>query len=451
MSLSSNKCVILGLGLSGRSAARFLLQQGAQVIGLDCNHAQLHAHPDIQSLKKMGLQIFSDDTSYAMQEDMLLILSPGIFSNHPLVKKAKEMHVEVIGEIELGCRHVSNPVWGITGTNGKTTVTLLISHVLNQTGSSAKALGNVGKPFTQEISFGLSPKDKIILELSSYQLETLQQKILQGALLLNISPDHLDRYSSMHEYAKTKCHIGNCLKYGSPFIVEHQTWLDYKPFLENFSVQTYGYTTESTVYTDLKNVYRNGQKEFELPASLAGRKGHEIENLMGAYALCAYQGVSGLQFVRAFGTFRKPPHRLELVMEANGVSYYDDSKGTNVAAVVQAVQSLKGSIILIAGGVDKGSSYQPWISQFEGKVRKILAIGEAASKIYAELNEQISTEIVKNLEEAVIKASMLAKKGESILLSPGCASYDMFRDYAHRGEVFQQVVRELVNKGTVHV
>lgn len=438
--------VVVGLGLSGRSAIRFLLKRGARVIGVDCQIETLVHLPEIKELEKSGLQIDHDQTEIDFTKIQLVILSPGIPLTHTLVHQAVLKGIEVIGEIELGCRHVPIPILGITGTNGKTTVTLLVNHVLNTCHIRSKALGNVGTPLTQEIDQELMEFDTCVLELSSYQLETMRQKVLDVGLILNITPDHLDRYKNMQAYAQAKQQIINCLKLEYSLFVEYRTWQNFSKLFEGKVIHTFGYTSDSIIYSDLKQIYFRGEKVFTLPDYLQGIPSHDLENLMGAYALCMSQGISGAQFIEAFKSFKKPPHRIEFVEKFQDVSYYDDSKGTNIDAVIQAVQSLKGPIILIAGGVDKGMGYQSWIKIFQNKVKTILVIGQASNKIYEDLNGYVPVDFMQNLEQAVKKAAAIARKGDSVLLSPGCASQDMFKDYIHRGQVFQQAVRSLVNE-----
>ncbi|CUI16245.1 UDP-N-acetylmuramoylalanine--D-glutamate ligase [Candidatus Protochlamydia naegleriophila] len=436
------RVLVIGLGLSGRSAANFLLKLGAEVHGVDRNATMLETHPDLLAIKQEGLKIKLDHEMNDLAGFDLVVLSPGISTSHPLAVKALQMGIELIGEIELGCRAAHHSMIGITGTNGKTTVTLLITHVLNQSGLLAKALGNVGVPFTQEI-LTLKPEEIAVLELSSYQLETLQQKILDEALILNVTPDHLDRYGTMQKYAEAKFGIERSMKNGGSLFVERETKEAYGHLLEGQLVSSYGYTADCTVYTDLECVFLNGQAMFTLPPALRGKQSHDVENLLAAYAVCSRRGISAQQFLQAYATFKKPSHRIEFVLERDGVRYYDDSKGTNIDAVMRAVQSLDGMIILIAGGVDKGASYTPWIQLFKDRVKLICAIGQAADKIKGQLSHQIPVHISTTLDLAIQHAAGLAKKGEIVLLSPGCASFDMFRDYVHRGEEFQRLVRQL--------
>ncbi len=438
--LKDKKALIFGLGMSGRSAARFLCLQGARVHGVDRQLEKLRASPAMQALKNLGVT-FQDETFFPdLSRFDLFILSPGISPRHPFVQAAQEEGVPILGEIELGCRFVKNRLIGVTGTNGKTTVTWMIRHILNHQGHPAHALGNVGVPFTQEL-LNIPEEDWIVLELSSYQLETLAQPVLDAAVILNITPDHLDRYLSMEAYAKAKLCIERSLKPQATLYFEERAWKEYGMFLEKTTPLLYGYAPSSFIYTDLVSVFRGGEKAFDLPPSLKGKRSHDLENLLAVYALCADQGVTGEGILEAWQSFKKPPHRLEFVLEHRGVKYYDDSKGTNLDAVIRAVQGLEGPVILIAGGVDKGAAYTPW-REFKDKVKAICAIGQAAGKIKEELSVDFPVDLFESLEEAVKGAERRAKNGDIILLSPGCASFDMFEDYAQRGREFQRIVRK---------
>ncbi|MBA3722751.1 MAG: UDP-N-acetylmuramoyl-L-alanine--D-glutamate ligase [Parachlamydiaceae bacterium] len=439
---SGKKTLVVGLGASGRAAAFFLLKKGAIVYGVDRNATQLLENPEIISLIKDGLTVQVDDPQLSLDAFDHIIMSPGIPPTHPIYARALLDGKEVLGEIELGCRDISNRIVGITGTNGKTTVTLLITHILNQCGKKAHALGNVGMPLTREI-LTVDPDDILVLELSSYQLETLHQKVLDVAVILNITPDHLERYKTMDAYAKAKFFIGRNLKDNGILYLEENISKDYATVEEVKKGKIYGYNKKHEVHTDLKSIFVKGVFAFDLPKDFQGHRSHDVENIMAAYAICQHLGVAPNQFLSGLQTFKKPPHRIEFVLEKSGVRYFDDSKGTNVDAVIRAVQTLQGSIILIAGGVDKGSSYTPWLNVFVNKVKCICAIGQAANKIQHELSHSIPVQILNSLDDAVISAAKQAKSGDIVLLSPGCASYDMFRDYAHRGEEFQRAVRQL--------
>lgn len=435
------KIIVVGLGISGRSAAAFLLHHGASVVGVDRNISTLKLNSEILALEKKGLICETDHVQDMAPYDFMVV-SPGISTTHALIQEAIKANKEIIGEIELGCRIVKNPILAVTGTNGKTTVTLLVAHALNQSGKRARALGNVGVPFTQEL-LSISPEEIIVLELSSYQLDTMNQEVLDAAVLLNITPDHLDRYGTMESYARSKLHMIDCMKQGNPCFIEENAYLEFGHLIKGKTVCTYGYSPSNTIYTDLTDVYAHGRSVFTLPNELQGQRSHEVENLMAAYSLCRGQNMTPEDFLKAFLSFKKPPHRLQFVCEKNGITFTNDSKGTNIDAVIRAVQTLKGPIILIAGGVDKGSAYTPWIESFANRVKYVCAIGQAAGKIEQQLRGQIPVKIFNQLEEAVRYAASIAMRGDHVLLSPGCSSLDMFRDYAHRGDEFQRVVQLL--------
>lgn len=422
--VKDKKVLVIGLGISGMAAAHFLADRGAHVHGVDKRAGQL----DAASLLHKGATIENESAPCDVASFNLVVVSPGIPQTHPLYLAAIKAGVEVIGEIELGCRFIKQPMVGITGTNGKTTVTLMIAHVLNHSGYSAKALGNVGVPLTQEIA-NISRNDILVAELSSYQLDTLSCRVLDAAVVLNVTPDHLDRYPDMEAYAKSKFHIKDCMKDKAPLYIEEATLKNYGHLIDGFPVKTYGYSKHCDVSPHHLN-YK-------------GKPSHDVENLMAAYAICSHFGVDLKAFLKAVESFKKPSHRIEFVRERRGVSYYDDSKGTNIDAVIRAVEQMRGSVVLIAGGVDKGFPYTSWLDAFQDKVKAVCAIGQSAKKIERELSHQIPVKIFSSLEEAIKSASDLAQSGDSVLLSPGCSSFDMFRDYAHRGEEFQRLVHLL--------
>lgn len=418
--------LIIGFGISGRSAAKLLLARGYQVIAADKNKDKL------QELS--GIELV--DESFKGNVD-LIVVSPGIPLSHPLLQNQT---AEIIGEIELAVRNCKQELIGITGTNGKTTVTLLVEHVLKHALKRAIAVGNVGVPLAEEMISG--DRDILVVELSSFQLDTMQTPCLQAGLILNITPDHLDRYNSMEHYAQSKCNMQNFLLPKKPLIIEETTYQAWKHLIK-VDVCTYGYSPHSTYSTDLKNVYKQGVFKDHLPQVLQGRKSHDLENFLGAYALCDQYGISALA---AYETFKKPHHRIEFVKTIDEIHFYDDSKGTNIDAVIRAVEAMPGPTYLIAGGVDKGAPYTPWIEPFHNKVRGIFAIGQAAPKIANDLASNIPVKVCATLDEAVQQAFCSAKSGDSVLLSPGCSSFDMFRDYAHRGEEFKKIVLEGVKK-----
>lgn len=440
-SLKGKNVLVLGLGLSGTSAVRFLLKRGAHVTGVD------QSDKTLQALKETfpEVALFLDTAKIDFASIDLVVVSPGISPKHPLYQKAKLASIEIIGEVELACREISKPCLGVTGTNGKTTVSLLTTHVLNQAGKKAVCLGNVGVPLTSALDTIEQQESEIyVIELSSFQLETLTHPFLDSGVILNITPDHLDRYESMTDYAKAKIKLYEIMKPNGKLFVEDKCLEAYPALFKGKAIFSYGYRSTCAVSSDTLNLYYFGKRVSDLPESLKGKKSHDLENAMAAFALCQEMQVTQEQFWEAFSTFKKPSHRIEFVRSLHGVRYYDDSKGTNIDAVVRAVDSIEGEIVLIAGGVDKGFPYEPWLAPFKGRVKAVCAIGQSAEKIKGDIGSHIPVEIFASLQEAVANAAKLAKKGEAVLLSPGCSSFDMFKDYSHRGNEFQRFVKELI-------
>lgn len=363
------------------------------------------------------------DRSEVFLEDIdQIVLSPGVPLSHPIARKAKEKKIEVIGEIELGFRRLKNRAFGITGSNGKTTTALLTEHILRFSGKKALCLGNVGKSLCERIAKGGDSEEVFLIELSSFQLETTRTKALEIALVLNITPNHLDRHLSMEEYVRRKKQIAFCLKKSGEFWVSEQVARDFSDLF-------------------------GGEKIFEKEIApifflrYTGPKMAAKQTLSAAYLLCKRCGVEDEEFLEGLKTFKSPPHRMQKIAEIDGVCYYDDSKSSNVHSVIHAVEKIEGPLVLIVGGMHKGSSYQPWISVFLERVRKVIAYGQAAPLIKAEIGLLISVEEVVLFEDAVSLAKKLAKRGETVLLSAGCSSYDQFENYQQRGDVFQRLVK----------
>lgn len=415
------KALVIGLGVSGKAALRFLIHQGYLAVGVDAK--ELKEDPTIQEIRNLGGVIYTEKDFPKAEQYSFAVLSPGIANSHPIAKAVALMGTPLIGEIELGFQYTHQKAVAITGTNGKTTVTQLVEHVLRETGRKAKAVGNVGFALTEYLC-NPDPEEILVVELSSYQLETLRGPFFSAAALLNITPDHLDRYENFNAYAQAKANIQFCLKNGAQLYVPKKVATD---FGHLFTVS----------FEDLPNTIEKKENIAE----------HDFCNLQAAFAICQSLGVSQQEFIQAAASFKKPAHRIQFVKKINGVSYFDDSKGTNIDAAVQAVLTMQGPVILIAGGVDKGSSYLAWKDVFQGRVKQIFALGEAAKKISSELSLFFNVKIVDSLENAVQEASRVAQEGDYVLLSPGCSSFDMFRDYAHRGREFQKFVGLLEERG----
>lgn len=390
-----SQALVIGFGISGKASAKLLLAKGYSVTALDRRFETLEKEPRIL--------LMSDEADLPWPEFSIAVVSPGIDPSHPLLKKLQVAGVEVLGEIELALRHLPNrTLLGVTGTNGKTTTVLLTTHILNAAGKKAAPLGNVGVALS---TYALNPNENeiLVIELSSFQLEKLSIKgYFDAAVILNITPNHLNRHASMEEYANAKLVLAKCLKEGG------------KLFLS---------------------------KQVERDFGIQGGVVFDSSNESAARALATFCKVSKLAADNAIKTFKKPPHRIEWVAEIDGVAYYNDSKASNIEAVIYAMRFFSGPILLLAGGVDKGSSYTPWIEPFQGKVKGIAVFGAAAEKMERELSPFLRLERFSTMKEALGFAKRNASAGDTILLSPGCSSYDQFANYEERGEVFKKMVR----------
>lgn len=446
--------VVLGLGVSGISTIKFLKKLGYVILATDDKLDLAVEKLEVKALAHEDLHFISPQEAIKKIESYpqsfsFVISSPGVKPSHPLLLACKKVGLSYFGDIELAFRTLVKhniPILGITGTNGKTTVTSLVQHMLVQAGHHAKACGNIGDPLLDEIDSAASQKNPLVLELSSFQLETARAKALTSAIVLNITADHLDHHKSMCEYAEMKLQIGRCLRPGSCLYLHEKVFLEY-PFEEKgISVFSYGFNKERDIYSDGKSVIRFQEKEIDLPDILQRIFSHDVENFLAAYAQARDFGVSPEACVQAFLTFKKPPHRIQFVREVEGIKFYDDSKGTNIDAVIRAVEAIPEKIILIAGGVHKGASYLAWREVFQNKVKAIFAIGEAAPIIQKDLSQDFPVTPCKTLEDAIISSKAFAKRGETVLLSPGCSSFDMFKNYKERGEKFQALVWGLVEE-----
>ena len=335
--------------------------------------------------------------------------------SHPVPVAIRQRGVPIIGEAELAFRHLKGRAIGITGTNGKTTLTNFLAHALG-----GKALGNVGESLAAYAASGVS-NETLVIELSSYQLETLQTRLLDVALITNITPDHMDRYSSFEAYANAKWRIIDCLKERGVCFVPKELNDGSHSHVESIDADSYLQLTSKQGYW----------------AKL------DQDTLALAFAVCQKFGQSETAFFHALETFEKPPHRLELVCEWKGVKFINDSKGTNPAATLYAVGRISGSIFLIVGGDSKGLSFESWKEGLGKKVKAIFTIGEAGLKLKEMLAPFYEVYHVRTLEKATHHATELARDGDTVLLSPGCASFDQFENYAHRGEVFRNSIQQL--------
>ena len=446
--LKGRRVLVVGLARTGVAVAAFCAGRRALVTVTDRKPAAALAAEVAELRGRARLELGGHSRETFLQQD-LIVLSPGV-PEIPEVVAARAAGIAVTGEIELAARFVRAPLVGVTGTNGKSTVTSLAGAILAATGRPTFAGGNLGDPLIEVVEQpAAGPDGHLVVELSSFQLETCEGLRPQVAALLNVTPDHLDRYPSMDAYVAAKGRIFQAQTPADFAVVNADDPLAWE-LGGRGRAQRLGFS--STRPLDRGGWVDGAELCLRLPAGeleryptgelhIVGR--HNLENALAAF-LCARLRGAAPEVVRAAAReFRPLPHRMELVREVDGVAYYDDSKGTNVGAVAAALEGFPRRVVLIAGGRDKGGDYAPLRRALTGCARAVVLIGEAAARMAAALDGVAEIRRAGTLEEAVATARRLAQGGDAVVLSPACSSFDMFRDYAHRAAVFRAAVMGL--------
>jgi UDP-N-acetylmuramoylalanine--D-glutamate ligase len=434
--------VVVGLGKTGASCLRYLAKHGIAASATDSRLAP----PGLAELgdlrERIDLRLGSLDLSLLDHASQVL-MSPGVSLDEPIARAARARGIEVLGDVELFARAVRAPVIGVTGTNGKSTVTTLVALMAAASGKRVLAGGNLGVPALDLLDQPVP--DLYVLELSSFQLETTSSLALAGAVVLNVTSDHMDRYASLQSYADAKARI---FAHAAAVVLNADD-----PLVAGMRGAAAGrVVTFSTQRTDAdysllraeERVWlaRGGRRVLDT-ARLKISGLHNAANALAALALGDAAGLESEAMQSALIAFPGLPHRSQWVAEHAGVRYVDDSKGTNVGATLAAVQGFEGPLVMIAGGVGKGQDFTPLAASFEDKVRHAVLIGRDAPDIERVLAGVCGTERAATMQDAVSAAARAARPGDTVLLSPACASLDMFRDYAHRGDAFAAAVREL--------
>jgi UDP-N-acetylmuramoylalanine--D-glutamate ligase len=431
---------VLGAGLSGSAAALLLKSEGAQVTVLDSAEDKNLLKSTIDNLRAQNVRVIC---GAAADEDSsiyhMAVLSPGIDPASRLVRNFSSRGIDIIGELELGWRFCEKiPIIAVTGTNGKTTTTELLAQMLNACGQQTIACGNIGKPLS-EVALEKHPYDVLTVEVSSFQLETIRTFHPSISLWLNFAPDHLDRYRSVSEYRAAKLRIfENQTNTDVAVVNAIEKMPNIRPRTITFSAYANGgdfRVSEGAILYRDESVLRLADTKL--------RGLHNIENLMATLAVGMARGLSFGEMVPPLSAYEPRPHRCEFVREVNGVPYVNDSKATNLDAVDKALRAQTKPVILIAGGKDKGFSFDPLRSLVKEKVRSTILIGEMAESIRRSWSGAVEFEIASSLADAVERAHSSAKPGEMVLFSPGTSSFDMFKSYADRGDQFCALVRAL--------
>jgi UDP-N-acetylmuramoylalanine--D-glutamate ligase len=445
MRLAGRCALVVGLGKSGVAAARLLATRGARVAVADDKAEdaladslrQLEGVPHERHLGGLREEAFRGRD--------LVVVSPGVPLSTPSIAEARSRGVEVIGEVELSARFVEEPIVGITGTNGKSTTTALTAHLLRAAGKKVFAGGNLGDALSNRVLSG-GKLDATVCELSSYQLEGIVSLRCAAAAALNVTPDHLDRYPSLDEYAAAKERIFENQQPGDSAVLNladaRVAAMRTPAGVRRRGFDPRGRNADAAGFLRAKSVLAVDGAEYDLRAPTL-RGAHNAENALAALLLARHLGAPPRALQQGLDSYPGLPHRLEPVRTLDGVEWVNDSKGTNVDSVEKSLSAFDGGVLLIMGGRGKGAPYRPLRALFPGRVRALLTIGEDAPRIAGELGDLAPVTACGDLRTAVAQARKLARAGDAVLLSPACASYDQFRNFEDRGDQFKALVRGL--------
>lgn len=448
------KIGIMGLGVTGRAAVRYCRHLGAELFISD-------NRPKEQFLKEEGQLLCDEEIEWEagghsrdfLKRVELLLVSPGVDMQLPLLQELRDDGIKLVGELAVAAGQIEVPLVAVTGTNGKTTVTTLIGEIFAAAGRRVFVGGNIGTPLYEYL---LKPDDYdiVVAEVSSFQLENADTFAPDVALLLNISPDHLDRHLSMENYVRAKKQLFAHQRPENVAIINGDDQLCLTAALGLSSlVKTFGEAEDSSAVISDNGIALkiDGATEHYSFDSLGKLSVLTLKNYAAAILTARSLGCSFTETETALLKFRSLPHRVEFVAEIDGVSYYNDSKATNTGAVIGALGQFGGNVILLAGGRDKGDDYSLLRDSVKTKVKKMVLLGEAAGLFREALGDLVDLIQARSMEEAVQLAATVARVGDVVLLSPACASFDMFRSYGHRGNVFKEAVlaMQAERKGSV--
>jgi UDP-N-acetylmuramoylalanine--D-glutamate ligase len=446
MAQHSARSIVVGLGRTGLSCARYLHARHETFAVTDSRTAP----PESAALQKLAPEAevrFGAFDEALLDDANRVIASPGVSLREPFMMSAAIRGVPIIGDIELFAREAQAPIAAITGTNGKSTVTTLVARMAEAAGKRVLAGGNLGRPALDLLD---EPAPELyVLELSSFQLETTRSLKTAAAVVLNVTPDHMDRYESVGEYAAAKARVfQHCdaavINLDDP-LVQAMPHRASRVLSFTLRADRGGDYYALRMGEDVALMHDGRQLLAMSEMKIAGL--HNVANALAALAMCDALQLAQEPCVEALREFPGLPHRSQWIADVRGVRYVNDSKGTNVGATLAAVAGMPGSLVLIAGGQGKGQDFTPLAAAFRDKVRHVVLLGQDAKLLAAALEGVASIEFAKDMDDAVQRAARAARSGETVLLSPACASLDMFRDYAHRGHMFQASVRRLIDDG----
>ena len=452
MDVNGKRVLVVGLGKSGVASALFLKKHGATVSVSDTKSGD-ELRNEIPVLLDNGITVETGGHGERMFKGQdLIVVSPGVPVDAPPLVQARSLGETVIGEIELAAQFLPGPIVAITGSNGKTTTTTLVGEIMTAGGFPALVGGNIGTPAIS-LAERAKPETVIVLEISSFQLETVQSFHPKVAVVLNVTPDHLDRHRTFEVYVDAKARVFENQD-GSDYAVLNADDPTCVAMSKRTGAQVFWFSRQKEVdhgawVRDGAIVFRDGEGQREiLEVSDIPLKGaHNLENVLAAVSAGVLMGCAPHKLRQAVQNFKAVEHRLEFVATIGGVDYYNDSKATNVDATIKALESFPANIHLILGGKDKGSDYTVLNDLVRKRVKRVYTIGAAAAKIESQIK---APEIIhaQTLDNAIRKAHALAQPGDVVLLAPACASFDQFKSYEHRGKVFKEIVRGLANQAS---
>jgi UDP-N-acetylmuramoylalanine--D-glutamate ligase len=461
--LRNKKVLIIGLGRSGVAAAHYCVRAGAAVIAADAKPAA-ELGEALEALKGLPIRMAlgGHDPALLLAVDLICV-SPGVPLSLPGLLEAAQRGIPIVGELELALREINRPLIAVTGTNGKTTTTALIGHLLATAKIRACVAGNIGMPLLAAVEEARGA-DVIVLEISSFQIDTTPSLAAQIAVWLNATEDHLDRHGTFANYVASKARLFTRAPadgfgiYNAADAAVAEAVRPSRCQLIPFDAtgRRAGARPAPDAAEGDRAWYAAGDLWIKVGGEAAHRYGladvqlfglHNRENMLAALAACELAGAEPAALAAGLATFRGLPHRVAFVRELRGVRYYDDSKGTNVGATIRALEGFAEPVVLIAGGLGKGADFAPLGPLLRERVKRLVLIGQAADEMEQTLGASTATARAGSMDEAVRMAAAAAAPGDVVLLSPACASFDMFKDYADRGDAFVQAVERLAAEG----
>jgi UDP-N-acetylmuramoylalanine--D-glutamate ligase len=448
MDLEGKRVLVIGLGKTGVETARFLVGRGADVLLCD-EKPESELRPFVDKLDDLNVDLKMGCHETELLSDVdLVVPSPGVPPVNVLLRDAVKKDIEIVSEIELAGRFIHRPYIAITGTNGKTTTTKLLGEILTRWGKKIFVGGNIGNPLISYLN-GEKNEEYLVVEVSSFQLQWMRFFHPSVAVLLNTSSDHLDYHETFEEYRAVKERIF-VNQSGDDCAILNADESPFPRLMERMKAQTVRFSSSSSlergIFLDgeaLQYLDRAGAREV-YPLSGIRLKGiHNLENIMAAIVAARWCGCPPETIIDTLQTFDGMPHRVEFVGEKKGVAFYNDSKGTNVGAVERALESFPGPVILLMGGRDKGGDFERLRELIVQRVRQLILFGEAGERIHQLLGDIVETEVVEVLGDAMVSAFTVSKPGDTVLLSPGCSSFDEFKNYEARGDFFKETFNRM--------